>query len=260
MKIEDMNFELHTKNFLLRHGYKTLDDLLKINYDYLANDKTLFNSVVNKVHKYGKMMDFEINYFSILKKRLNNGEHIRIDDLYISTSTINVLNNIGIDYVEELSSFNENMYGNIKPGIINEIEFLINILGIVKKTNSQLIKKYNIELSNKTKSELRAFNIENIKDCLYMKENIKKYLSEDTKKEIEELLEYLYGSNGIKPIEIQIDEKQEEITKLEKTINKKEKLIKKLEELQNKKEYLERHLKEVNKTLQKTINSANKIN
>ena len=263
MRIEELKFASLTEKYLIRNGYETLDDLTKIGYDALKNDGTLYNSVINKVHQNGRLMDFEVYFNAVIKKRLRNNEHIKIDELSISEHTKTSLKKINVDYVEELAFITDDMLKDFKIGELKEIQLIIKILGINKSKSNILnvrdtLKKYDVKLSEKTYAEFRAFSLNKLKDYLYLSEEQKNCLSADCRKELEELIKNTYNDVEVSKIDIEVEEMKEEIKQLEKSINLKEKQIKKLKELSNDKIILEQRLSEVNKQLKKTITECTK--
>lgn len=263
MRIEELKFAHLTERYLLKKGYETLEDLTKIEYDELKKEGNLYNSIINRVHQNGLLMDFEIHYNNIIKKRLKNGEHIKIDELSISENTKRSLKKINVDYIEELVFVNDDMLQEFKIGELKEIKFIIGLLGINKsKTsslkNSNILKKYDVKLSEKTYSELRALNMDKLKDYLYISDKQKELLSSDSREELETLINNTYNDVETTKLEIEVEDLETEINQLHKLIDIKERQIDKLNQLRNHKISLENRLADVNKQLKKTITECSK--
>ena len=259
MKVENMNFNNITKKHLLRCGYETLEDLTKMKYSKLMNDKTTFNTIVNKVHQYGALMEFEKPYYVVIVKRLKNKEHVNLNELLISAHTVTALNRLGINYVEELAFFNEDMYYTMKTGEVKEVEFIIDFFGIKKESDKKIIKNIDVDMSEKTTLELKALHINNIKEYVYSSDQVKQYLSDDCRKELDDMVEYLYSNNGAKPVEIEVGDVELEVKKVQKTLKESNRLKDRLEELKRNKRMYEELLKESKKELKMTLTSAQKF-
>ena len=242
-KIEALDFTRPIYGFLKKKNINTLEDLLKIDYELIKNNKEIYNALVSRVHNEKLLFEFELPFYEIIQRRISNRENIKIDELTISTHTKTALKKLNINYINEIAYLDMKNLKQLRNNELGEVLYLIKLFNINLSENYNeklIILNYNLDeliLSDKTIFELKALNCYTISDYIHNKNSIVIYLSEDTKKEIDDKINELTLSSE-EPIEITINNLEYENEKLSNSNEKRRKKLSKLQFLKTERERL----------------------
>lgn len=258
--IEELNFTRPIYNFLKRNNINTLEDIKKIDYDLIKDNKDIYNALVSRLHTEKILFDFEIPFYEIIKKRLINKDYVRVDELTISAHTKTGLNKLNINYVDELLCLDMTSLKQLRNNELGEVLYLLQIFNINLSEvldDKLIILNQRIDeliLTDKTIFELKALGCSTLSDYIHKVRNksIKSYLSNSSINEIENKInEFMFKS--IDSIEINIENYKMENKKLNDINEKRTQKLLKLEFLKNQRERLMEESKKIDREFSKLM-------
>ena len=257
-KIEEFNFTRPIYNFLKQNNINTIEDIKKIDYELVKNNKDVYNALSSRLHTEKILFDFEIPFYTLIKRRIANKENIKIDELTISAHTKTALNKLGVNYINELFYLDMNSLKQLRNNELGEVLYMMEIFNISpsEKYNSRLVilnqKIDELILSDKTIFELKALGCFTISDYINKYNNVIDYLSDDTKYEIDNKTnEFMFGDKS--PIEIIIKNLETENEILTDSNEKRRKKLLRLEFLKNERERLLKETAKIDDEFNKLI-------
>jgi len=242
--IEDLNFTRPIYNFLRKKGINTIEDLKNIDYKLITIEKDIYNAVTSRLHSKNILYTFEIPFYEVLIKRLQNGEPIEIEENTISGHTKTALRKLNIKYIDELAYLDMESLNKLKNNELGEVLCLLKIFNIKLSDsydNRLIYLNQEIEeliLSDRTIFELKAVGCTTLSDYIHKDKNsVLPYLSKSTIEEIEGKINE-FSLNDTIPLEIKVKILEKEIIELNDINDKKKKELEKLTFLINEKERL----------------------
>jgi len=257
-KIEEFNFTRPIYNFLKQNNINTIEDIKKIDYELVKNNKDVYNAIVSRLHTEKILFDFEIPFYTIIKRRIANNENIKIEELTISAHTKTALNKLGVNYINELFYLDMNSLKQLRNNELGEVLYMMEMFNICpsEKYNDRLVilnqKLDELILSDKAIFELKALGCITISDYIHKFNNIIGYLSDSTKKEIDSKVNEFMVSDK-QPIEITIQNLESENEILADSNDKRRKKLLRLEFLKSERERLLKETAKIDAEFNKLI-------
>jgi len=239
-KIEEMNFTRLVYRFLKLNNVNTLEDIKKIDYYLINNEKDIYNALASRIHSENMMFDFEVPFYNIMKRRLVVGESIKISELLMSSHTKTALKKINVNYLDELSYLDMNTLKLLRNNEFGEVMFFVNFFNIsLSDKRDSILDILNLDLdevilSDNAIFELKALGCMCVSDFVHQKRNsVLLYLDDEVIVEVDNKMKELFNGDLI-PLEISLKQEEQESVILQNEKDKKEKCLKLLERLHEK--------------------------